>query len=78
MLTENTPTLLPPLMVISPPPSMLVLEEMVLVAVTVIVAEPPQLKVTVPLKLPPPGRQEFSAASVQLALVPLPTTHAAP
>jgi hypothetical protein len=76
LLTENTRTLLPPLMVIKPPPSMLVLEEMVLVAVTVIVAEPPQLKVTVPLKLPPPGRQAFNAASVQLAFVPVPTTQA--
>src|SRR5262249_39073898 len=44
--------------------------------VTVIVAAPPQLKVTVPSKLPPPGRQASNAASVQLALVPVPTTHA--
>ncbi len=49
---------------------------MVLVLVTVIVAAPPQLKVTVPLKLPPPGRQASSADSVQLAPVPVPTTHA--
>ena len=40
------------------------------------VAAPPQLKVTVPSKLPPLGRQAFNAASVQLALVPVPTTHA--
>jgi hypothetical protein len=33
-------------------------------------APPPQLKVTVP----PPARAESSAASVQLAAVPLPTT----
>src|SRR6266699_5074011 len=40
------------------------------------VAAPPQLKVTVPSKLPPPGRQALNAASVQLALVPVPTPHA--
>jgi predicted small secreted protein len=36
------------------------------------------LKVTVPSKLPPPGRQASSADSVQLALAPVPTTHALP
>src|SRR5438034_9757142 len=70
--TKNTPTVLPPLMVITLPPSMVVLALMVFVLVTVIVAAPPQLKVTVP----PPARQASSAASVQLALVPVPTTHA--
>src|SRR6266566_6593588 len=74
--TENTPTVPPPLMVITLPPSMVVLALMVFVLVTVIVAAPPQAKVTVPSKLPPPGRQVSSAASVQLALVPVPTTHA--
>src|SRR6266478_2984079 len=74
--TEKTPTLFPPLIVIRLPPSMVVSALMVLVLATVIVAEPPQLKVTVPSKLPPPGRQAFNAASVQLALVPVPTTHA--
>src|SRR5207247_1025809 len=74
--TENTPTVPPPLMVIMLPPSMVVLALMVFVVVTVIVAAPPQAKVTVPSKLPPPGRQAFNAASVQLALVPVPTTHA--
>ena len=49
---------------------------MALVLATVIVAAPPQLKVTVPVKLPPPGRQALSADSVQLAPVPVPTTHA--
>jgi hypothetical protein len=49
---------------------------MVLVLVTVIVAAPPQLKVTAPSKLPPPGRQASSADSLQLAPVPVPTTHA--
>ena len=34
------------------------------------------MKVTVSSKLPPPGRQASNAASVQLALVPVPTTHA--
>src|SRR6266446_6711851 len=63
-------------MVMRLPPSMVVLALMVFVPVTVIVAAPPQLKVTVPLKLPPPGRQASNAASVQLALVPVPTTHA--
>src|SRR5438128_1524468 len=74
--TENTPTVPPPLMVIKLPPSMVVLALMVFVLVTVIVAAPPQANVTVPLKLPPPGRQASNAASVQLALVPVPTTHA--
>jgi hypothetical protein len=46
------------------------------VLVTGIVAAPPQAKVTVPSKLPPPGRQAFSAASVQLPGVPVPTTQA--
>jgi hypothetical protein len=46
------------------------------VLVTAIVAALPQLKVTVPSKLPQPGKQVFDAASVQLALAPLPTTHA--
>src|SRR5436189_281699 len=36
----------------------------------------PPAKVTLPLKLAPPGRQASSATSVQLALVPVPTTHA--
>jgi hypothetical protein len=49
---------------------------MVLVLVTVIVAAPPQLKVTVPSKLPKPGRQTVSVYSLQLAPVPPPTTHA--
>src|SRR5262250_910754 len=75
-VTENTPTVIPPLMVISLPPSTVVLALMVFVLVTVIVAAPPQLKVTVPSKLPPPGRQASNAASAQLALVPVPTTHA--
>src|SRR5438132_1113635 len=75
--TANTPLMLPPLMVITPPPSMMVLAPLrPFVLVTVIVAAPPQLKVTVPLKLLPPGRQASNAASVQLALVPVPTTHA--
>src|SRR5579862_7891671 len=74
--TKNAPTALPPLMVVSLPPSMVVFALMVFVLVTVIVAAPPQAKVTVPSKLPPPGRQAFNAASVQLALVPVPTTHA--
>src|SRR5450759_5201970 len=74
--TEKTPTLCPPLIVIRLPPSMVVAALMVLVLVTVIVAAPPQLKVTVPSKLKPPGRQAFSADSVQLAPVPVPTTHA--
>src|SRR5437870_3543163 len=75
--TANTPLMLPPLMVITPPPSMVVLAPLrPFVLVTVIVAAPPQAKVTVPLKLPPPGRQASSATSVQLALVPVPTTHA--
>src|SRR5450830_1074789 len=76
VFTANTPTVLPPLIVIRLPPSMVVSALMVLVLVTVIVAAPPQLKVTVPSKLPPPGRQAFSADSVQLAPVPAPTTHA--
>src|SRR2546428_5198161 len=63
-------------MVIRLPPSIVVSALMVFVLVTVIVAAPPQLKVTVPLKLLPPGRQASNAASVQLALVPVPTTHA--
>src|SRR5439155_15821960 len=74
--TKNTLTVLPPLMVITLPPSIVVSALMVLVLVTVILAAPPQLKVTVPSKLASPGRQVFSAASVQLALVPVPTTHA--
>src|SRR5437016_4616416 len=75
--TTKTRTVPPPLMVITPPPSMVVLAPLMpFVLVTVIVAAPPQLKVTVPLKLLPPGRQASSAASVQLALVPVPTTHA--
>ena len=74
--TEKTPTLFPPLVVIRLPPSMVVSALMVFVLVTVIVAAPPQLKVTVPSKLPPPGRQAFSAASEQLAPAPVPTTHA--
>src|SRR5438552_9477258 len=74
--TTNTPTMFPPLIVITLPPSMVVPALIVFVLVTVIVAAPPQLKVTVPSKLPPPGRQAFNAASVQLALVPVPTTHA--
>src|ERR1035437_403361 len=76
VFTEKTPTLFPPLIVIRLPPSMVVAALMVLVPVTIIVAAPPQLKVTVPSKLPPPGRQAFSADSVQLAPVPVPTTHA--
>jgi len=76
LFTKKTPTLCPPLIVIRLPPSMVVSALMLLVLVTVIVVEPPQLKVTVPSKLPPPGRQALSAASVQLAPVPLPTTHA--
>src|SRR5207245_5475713 len=76
LFTENTPTVLPPLMVMTPPPSMVVSALMIFLLVTVIVAAPPQLKVTVPSKLPPPGRQALNAASVQLALVPVPTTHA--
>jgi len=73
--TENTPTVLPPLMVITLPPSIVVSALMIFLLVTVIVAAPRQLKVTVPSKLPPPGRQAFNAVSVQLALVPVPTTH---
>src|SRR5437867_4754177 len=66
-------------MVMRLPPSMVVLALMVFGddrLVTVIVAAPPQLKVTVPSKLPPPGRQALNAVSVQLALVPVPTPHA--
>ena len=74
--TEKTPTLCPPLIVIRLLPSMVVSALMVLVLVTVIVAAPPQLKVTVPPELSPPGRQAVSADSVQLAPVPVPTTHA--
>src|ERR1035437_6824681 len=75
VFTEKTPTLFPPLIVIRLPPSMVVSALMVLVLVTVIVAAPPQLKVAVPSKLPPPGRQAVSAASAQVPL-PVPTTHA--
>src|SRR5262249_31983210 len=74
--TENTETVLPPVMVITLPPSMVVLALMVFVLVTVIVAVPPQAKLTVPSKFPPPGRQASNTASVQLTLVPVPTTHA--
>src|SRR5437867_13316343 len=66
-------------MVMRLPPSMVVLALMVFGddrLVTVIVAAPPQSKVTVPSKLPPPGRQASNAASLQLTLVPVPTTHA--
>src|SRR5262245_58480065 len=73
--TENTATFPPPLMVITLPPSMVVSGAlMFFVLVTIIVAAPPQLKVTV--TVPPPRRQAFNAASSQLALVPVPTTHA--
>jgi len=72
----NTITALPPLMVVTLPPSIVVSAPMSFVLVTVIVAVPPQLKVTVPSKLPPPGRQASSADSGQLALVPAPTVHA--
>jgi hypothetical protein len=65
-----------PLMVITPPPSMAVSAVMFFAWVTVIVAKPPQEKVTVPSKLPPPGRQASNAASMQLAAVPVPTTQA--
>src|SRR5207302_400245 len=74
--TENTRTVLPPLMVTTFAPSIVVSTLMVFWLVTVIVTEAPQEKVTVPSKFPPPGRQVFNAASVQLALVPVPTTHA--
>src|SRR5437867_3680477 len=77
--TTNTPTVPPPLMVITLPPSMVVSALMVFVLVTVIVAAPPQAKVTLPSKLAPPARQAsnpFNPASVQLALVPAPTMHA--
>src|SRR5947208_3269200 len=77
-ITENTPTCPPPLMVITLPPSMVVLALMVFVLVTVIVAAPPQAKVTVPSKLPPPGRQAYNAISLQLIIVPVPTKHANP
>ena len=73
---KKTATVPPPLMVITLPPSMVVSALMVFVLVTVIVVAPPQAKVTVPSKLPPVGRQASNAASVQLALVPVPTTHA--
>src|SRR5438552_13684562 len=66
-------------MVMRLPPLMVVLALMVFGddrLVTVIVAAPPQLKVTVPSKLPPPGRQASNAASVQLVPAPVPTTHA--
>src|SRR2546426_3939443 len=66
-------------MVMTLPPSMVVLALMIFGddgLVTVIVAAPPQAKVTAPSKLPPPGRQASNAASVQLAFVPVPTTHA--
>src|SRR5207244_637542 len=63
-------------MVIRLPPSIVVSALMVFWLVTVIVAAPPQLKVTVPLKLLPPGRQASNAASAQRALVPVPTTQA--
>ena len=76
VFTEKTLTLFPPLIVIRLPPSMVVSVLMVLVLVTVIVAAPPQSKVTVPSKLPPPGRQAFSADWTQLAPMPVPTTHA--
>src|SRR5205809_1131714 len=65
-----------PLMVITPPPSMEVSALMIFLLPRVIVAAPPQAKVTVPSKLAPPGRQASNAAPVQLALVPVPTTHA--
>src|SRR5207247_112786 len=65
-----------PLMVITPPPSMVVSALMIFLLPRVIVAAPPQAKVTVPSKLAPPGRQAHNAAPVQLALVPVPTTHA--
>src|ERR1700687_2125453 len=76
LATKKMPTLFPPLIVIRLPQSMVVSALMVLVLVTVILAALPQLKVTVPSKLPPPGRQALSANSVQLAPVPVPTTHA--
>src|SRR5262245_4142173 len=63
-------------MVVMPPPSMVVSALMVFVLVTTIVAVSPQSKVTAPSKLAPPGRQASNGASVQLAPVPVPTTHA--
>src|SRR5262245_59664708 len=74
-LILNTGPLPRRLTVITPPPSM-VMSPRVFVLVTVIVVAPPHANVTVPSKLPPPGRQASNAASVQLTLVPVPTTHA--
>ncbi|MBK7181377.1 MAG: hypothetical protein IPH82_30070 [Chloroflexi bacterium] len=65
---------MPPLRVIRPPPSIVVSVVMVCTAVGVMVCGAgPQLNVTVP----PPLRAVVSAAAVQLAGVPLPTTPAA-
>src|SRR5438445_21271 len=62
-VTLQSATVMSPLTIVPPPP-------------LPPPAAPPQLKVTVPSKLPPRGRQASSAASVQLARVPAPTTHA--
>ena len=75
VLTLNTPTRLPPLIVITPAPSTVVSVAITLVPVPVlmsIVTGPPQLNVT----KPPPARAVFRAASVQLVAVPVPTTRA--
>jgi hypothetical protein len=72
--TENKRMELPPLNVIKPPPFIWVLLAIVLVVVRLIVSgPPPQLKLTAP----PPTNAVFSAPSVQLAGVPVPTVPAA-
>src|SRR5215472_7754790 len=74
--TTKICTVVPPLIVIRPPPSIVVLALMVLVLATRIVAGAlPQSNVTVPSKLPPPGRQAFRTVSLQVPF-PEPTTHA--
>jgi hypothetical protein len=80
VFTENTPTLFPPLIVITLPPSMVVSDAILLVPVppapglmSMVTRPPPQSNAT----SPPPVSAVFSAASVQLAALPVPTTPAA-
>ncbi|WP_329264877.1 hypothetical protein OG223_52110 [Streptomyces sp. NBC_01478] len=68
-LTTKMRDVPPPSRVMFPPPSMLVSCVMVLKLVIGMVAAPPQLNVTVP----PAASAAVSAASVQLAGVPVPT-----
>src|SRR5437870_5348143 len=62
-----------PLSVTNPAPSMLVSTPIVFTVTSIVTGLAPQLKVT----LPPPDSAVFSAVSVQLLGVPLPTTPAA-